>query len=44
MRIVFMGTSGFSVPTLEALVKGGHEVLAVVTSRISPKEEESRCS
>ena len=31
MRIVFMGTPDFSVPTLESLVKGGHEVLAVVT-------------
>ena len=37
MRIVFMGTPDFSVPTLESLVKGGHEVLAVVTQPDKPK-------
>ena len=37
MRIVFMGTPDFSVPTLESLVKGGHEVLAVVTQLDKPK-------
>lgn len=37
MRIVFMGTPDFSVPTLEALVKGGHEVMAVVTQPDKPK-------
>ena len=37
MRIVFMGTPDFSVPTLEALVKGGHEVVAVVTQPDKPK-------
>ena len=31
------GNSGFSVPTLESLVKGGHEVLAVVTQPDKPK-------
>ena len=30
MKLVFMGTPEFSVPSLEALV-GGHEVAAVVT-------------
>jgi methionyl-tRNA formyltransferase len=29
MRIVFMGTPDFAVPTLEALVAAGHDVLAV---------------
>jgi methionyl-tRNA formyltransferase len=29
MRIVFMGTPDFAVPTLEALIAGGHEVAAV---------------
>ena len=29
MRIVFMGTPAFSVPVLDALVKAGHEVVAV---------------
>ena len=29
MRVVFMGSPGFAVPSLEALVNGGHEVIAV---------------
>ncbi|WP_397544197.1 methionyl-tRNA formyltransferase [Roseovarius salis] len=29
MRVIFMGTPGFSVPVLEALVEAGHEVAAV---------------
>lgn len=37
MRIVFMGTPDFSVPTLEALVKGGHQVIAAVTQPDKPK-------
>ncbi len=31
MRVVFMGTPDFSVPTLVALKEGGHDVVAVVT-------------
>ena len=31
MKIVFMGTPDFAVGALEALVKAGHEVTAVVT-------------
>lgn len=31
MKIVFMGTPDFAVPTLERVIKEGHEVLAVVT-------------
>ena len=37
MRIVFMGTPDFSVPALEALVKGGHQVIAAVTQPDKPK-------
>ena len=37
MRIVFMGTPDFSVPTLEALVASEHEVIAVVTQPDKPK-------
>ncbi len=37
MRIVFMGTPDFSVPVLEALVKAGHQVVAVVTQPDKPK-------
>ncbi|HYJ82318.1 MAG TPA: methionyl-tRNA formyltransferase, partial [Allosphingosinicella sp.] len=29
MRIAFMGTPEFAVPTLDALVAAGHEVAAV---------------
>jgi methionyl-tRNA formyltransferase len=29
MRIAFMGTPGFAVPTLQALIDGGHDVTAV---------------
>ena len=32
MRIVFMGTPEFAVPTLDALVKNGANIVAVVTS------------
>ncbi len=37
MRIVFMGTPDFSVPALEALVEGGHEVVAAITQPDKPK-------
>lgn len=37
MRVVFMGTPDFSVPTLEALVQAGHDVTAVVTQPDKPK-------
>jgi len=37
MRIVFMGTPDFAVPTLEALIGAGHEVIAVVTQPDKPK-------
>ena len=37
MRIVFMGTPDFSVPVLESLVKGGHDVIGVVTQPDKPK-------
>lgn len=37
MRIVFMGTPDFSVPTLEALIASRHQVAAVVTQPDKPK-------
>ncbi len=37
MRIVFMGTPDFAVPSLEALLKAGHEVAAVYTQPDKPK-------
>jgi methionyl-tRNA formyltransferase len=36
MRIVFMGTPEFAVPSLHALLDAGHEVLAVVTQPDKP--------
>jgi methionyl-tRNA formyltransferase len=37
LRVVFFGTAEFAVPSLEALVSAGHEVLAVVTQPDKPK-------
>ncbi len=37
MKIVFMGTPDFAVPTLQALIREGHEVVAVVTNEDKPK-------
>jgi methionyl-tRNA formyltransferase len=36
MRIAFMGTPEFSVPTLDALLAAGHEVVAVYTQPPRP--------
>ena len=37
MRILFMGTPDFALPTLRAIVEGGHEVVGVVTKIDTPK-------
>lgn len=37
MRIIFLGTPGFAVPTLDAVIAAGHEVLEVVTQPDRPK-------
>jgi methionyl-tRNA formyltransferase len=37
MRIVFMGTPEFAVPSLEALAEAGHEIVLVVTQPDRPK-------
>ncbi|MFC5652115.1 methionyl-tRNA formyltransferase [Paenibacillus solisilvae] len=37
MRIVFMGTPDFAVPSLEALLTAGHEIVLVVTQPDRPK-------
>lgn len=37
MRIVFMGTPDFSVPTLECLIQSSHQVIGVVTQPDKPK-------
>jgi methionyl-tRNA formyltransferase len=36
MRLAFMGTPEFAVPTLDALVAAGHDVVAVYTQRPRP--------
>src|SRR5450755_4657222 len=36
MRVVFLGTPAFAVPTLEALLAAGHEVICVVTQPDRP--------
>jgi methionyl-tRNA formyltransferase len=37
LRIVFMGTPAFAVPSLEALVRAGHDVRAVVSQPDRPR-------
>ena len=37
MKVIFMGTPDFSVGTLEALIKAGHEVVLAVTRPDKPK-------
>ena len=37
MRLVFLGTPAFAVPTLERLVEAGHQLLAVVTQPDRPR-------
>ena len=41
MRIVFMGTPDFAVPSLEALLMRGHEIAAVYTLPDKPKAGQS---
>ena len=36
MRVIFMGTPAFAVPTLDALVEAGHEVVLVVAQPDRP--------
>ncbi|HSN15488.1 MAG TPA: methionyl-tRNA formyltransferase, partial [Anaeromyxobacteraceae bacterium] len=36
MRIVFMGTPAFAVPSLDALARAGHELLCVVAQPDRP--------
>ncbi len=37
MKIVFMGTPDFAVPSLEALIENGHDVVGVITQPDKPK-------
>ena len=37
MRLVFLGTPAFAVPTLERMVEAGHQVVAVVTQPDRPR-------
>ena len=38
MRIVFMGTPEFAVPSLDALVRNGYDVVLVVTQKDKPRD------
>jgi methionyl-tRNA formyltransferase len=37
MRLIFLGTPAFAVPTLQAIVRAGHEVAAVLTQPDRPR-------
>jgi methionyl-tRNA formyltransferase len=37
MRLIFLGTPSFAVPTLESIIEAGHSVAAVVTQPDRPK-------
>ncbi len=37
MRLVYLGTPAFAVPTLERIVEAGHQVLSVVTQPDRPR-------
>ena len=37
MRVIFLGTPAFAVPTLEALVAANHDVISVVTQPDRPR-------
>lgn len=43
LRIVFMGTPEFAVPSLRALVAGGYNVVAVVTTPDRPPDGARNC-
>jgi methionyl-tRNA formyltransferase len=42
MKVVFMGTPDFAVPTLQAIYEAGHELAAVVTQPDKPKGRGNR--
>ena len=44
MRIVFMGTPDFAVPSLQALLDAGHEIAAVYTQPDKPVGPAGSCS
>ena len=44
MKVVFMGTPAFAVPSLRQLTASGHEVLAVVTNPDRPSGRGRRTS
>ena len=43
LRVVFMGTPDFSVPTLEALVQAGHNIVVSIVSQIKKRVVENKC-
>ena len=37
LRIIFMGTPDFAIPSLEALIKNGYRIVAVITAQDKPR-------
>ncbi|MDR2654709.1 MAG: methionyl-tRNA formyltransferase [Oscillospiraceae bacterium] len=44
MRIIFMGTPDFALPSLKALIEAGHDIAAVYTQPDRPKGRKKRLS
>ena len=42
LRLVFMGSPDFSVPVLDALIKAGHEIIAVYSQPPRPADRGQR--
>ena len=38
LRVVFMGTPEFALPSLEAVLRSGQKLIGVVTQPIAPKD------
>ena len=43
LRIVFMGTPEFAVPSLRALVRSGYNVVGVVTTPTNRRDADRNC-
>lgn len=44
LRIVFMGTPEFAVPSLRALVRSGYNVVGVVTTPTNRRDADRSCT
>ena len=39
MKIIFMGTPEFAIPSLDILIKNNYDIIAVVTAPDEPKDQ-----